>query len=61
MAIFKGETGKRGPWASTAGGHGPRIFKHGTNIVDKGLKVLFSAIFCYFSVFFPLPPLEETK
>jgi len=34
----------------------PRIFKHGTNIVKRGLKVLFSAFFCYFSVFFPLVP-----
>jgi len=38
------------PWASAAGGRG-----HGTNIVDRGLKVLFSVFFCYFSVFFSLP------
>jgi len=46
------------------GGHGPPwIFKHGINIVDSGLKVLFSAYFCYFLVFFPLPlhTLEEAK
>jgi len=35
----------------------PWIFKHGTNIVDRGLKVLFFDLFCYFSVFFRcLPP-----
>jgi len=35
----------------------PWIFKHGTNIVDRGLKVLFFGLFCYFSVFFfSLPP-----
>jgi len=33
----------------------------GTNIVDRGLKVLFFGLFCYFSVFFPLDPLEEAK
>jgi len=38
----------------------PWIFKHGTNIVGRGLKVLISAFFCYFS-FFPLAPLEEAK
>jgi len=45
------------------GGRGPQwIFKHGTNIVDRGLEVLFFSLFCYFSVFFPLPsPLEEAK
>jgi len=36
-----------------SGDRGPTwIFIHGTNIVDSGLKVLFSAFFCYFSVFF---------
>jgi len=42
------------------------IFKHGTNIVDGGLKVLFFGLFCYFSsfftifsVFFSLAPLLE--
>jgi len=37
----------------------PWIFQHGTNIVDTGLKVYFSDVFCYFSVFFfvvPHPP-----
>jgi len=39
-----------------------RIFIHGTNIViDRGLKVLFSAFICYFSVFFSLPPLPLRK
>jgi len=32
------------------------IFKYGTNIVDRGLKVLFFGHFYYFSVFFSLPP-----
>jgi len=32
----------------------PWIFIHGTDIVDRGLIVLFSVFFCYFSVFFPL-------
>jgi len=40
----------------------PWIFVHGTNMVDKGLKVLFSVFFCYFLVFFPLPtPLSLTQ
>jgi len=31
-------------------------------MVDKGLKVLFFGLFCYFSVFFPLAsPLEEAN
>jgi len=38
------------------GGVAPWIFKHGTNIVDRVLKVLFFGLFCYFSVFFSLPP-----
>jgi len=32
------------------------IFKHGTNIVHRGLKVLFSAVFCYFGRFFRCSP-----
>jgi len=44
-----GREGQGGPWL-------PWIFKHGTNIVNKGLKVLFSAFFSGFSVFFPVPP-----
>jgi len=46
MGVGSGGQGGRGPlW----------IFKHCTNIVDRGLKVLFSA-------FFPLPPpLKEAK
>jgi len=53
-------------WASAAGGGGacpPWIFIHGTNIADRGLKVLFSAFLCYFAVLFfrcP-PPLDEAK
>jgi len=40
-----------------AGGRGPPwIFKHGTNIVDRGLNVLFFGLFCYFSDVFPLAP-----
>jgi len=42
------------------GGVPPWIFKHGTNIVDRGLKVLFRP-FLLFSVFFPLPPLSPRK
>jgi len=36
----------------------PWIFILGTNTVDRGLKVIFFAVFYYFSVFFrcPLPP-----
>jgi len=36
----------------------PWIFKHGTNIVNRGLIVLFSAFFAIFRCFFPLalPP-----
>jgi len=30
----------------------PWIFIHGTNIGERGLKVLFFGFFCYFSVFF---------
>jgi len=41
-------------WASAAGSRGPPwIFKHGTNIVDRGLKVLF---FANFRSFFRCPP-----
>jgi len=43
------QRGARGPCL-------PRIFKHGANIVDRGLKVLFFDLFCYFRSFFPLPP-----
>jgi len=28
---------------------------------SRDLKVLFFGLFCYFSVFFPLAPLEEAK
>jgi len=40
------------------GGRAPTlwIFKHGTNIVDKGLKMLFSAFFAIFRSFFRCPP-----
>jgi len=34
----------------------PWIFKHGRNIVDRGLKVLFSACFDIFRSFFRSPP-----
>jgi len=45
-------------WVSAAGGRGPpRIFVHGTNIVDKGLKVLFFGFFfAIFDLFFRCPP-----
>jgi len=36
----------------------PWIFIHKTDIVDRGLKVLFLGLFCYFSIFFPLAPLD---
>jgi len=37
----------------------PWIFIHGTDVINKGLIVLFFGLFCYFSIFFPLlPPLE---
>jgi len=48
----------------------PWIFKFGTNIVDRGLKVLFFGFFCYFSAFFAIfrsffrclpSPLEEAE
>jgi len=44
----------RGPcsWASAAGG----LFPPGFLYIDRGLKVLFFGLFCYFLVFFPLPP-----
>jgi len=32
------------------------IFMHGTNIVDRGLKVLFSVFFAIFRYFFRYPP-----
>jgi len=40
------------------GGHGThRIFIHGTNIINKGLIVLFFGFFfAIFRSFFPLPP-----
>jgi len=45
-----GSGGAGGPWP-------PWIFMHGTNIVDRGLKVLFFGLFCHFSVFFCWSPL----
>jgi len=39
----------------------PWIFIHGTNIVDRGVKILFSAFFAIFRSFFGCPPLEEAK
>jgi len=47
MDVGSGGQGGRAP---------PWVFKHGTNIVERCLKVLF------FGLFFPLAfPLEETK
>jgi len=48
-------------WASAAGGRGSLwIFIHGTDIVDRGLKVLLFSLFLnYFLVFFPLAPPER--
>jgi len=34
----------------------PWIFIHGTDIVNKGLIMLFFSLFCYFSVFFSVGP-----
>jgi len=42
-------SGGRGPWP-------PWIFKRDTNIVDRGLKVLFFGLFCFISVFFFIAP-----
>jgi len=45
-------------WASAAGGRGPWpswIFIHGTDMVDRGLIVLFFGLFLLFSVFLLLP------
>jgi len=40
----------------------PWIFKHGTNIVDRGLTVLFFGLFfAIFQSFFVTPPLEEAN
>jgi len=39
-------------WASAAW-----IFKHGTDIVERGLIVLLSVFFCYFLVSFSVSPL----
>jgi len=41
------------------GGHGPLwIFLHGTDIVDRGLIMLFSVFFAIFRSFSVAPPLE---
>jgi len=52
-----------GSWASAAEGRegAGAPPKHGTNIADRGLKVLFSAFFVIFRSFFPLSPVEEAK
>jgi len=44
-----------------AEGHALWICIHGTNIVNRGLQVLFFSVFCYFSVFFLLPPPPPCK
>jgi len=53
------------PWASAAGGPWlpTWVFKHGTNIVDRGLKVLFIGLFLLFfgHFFVAFPLLEEAK
>jgi len=46
MGIGSGVQGAVPPW----------IFIHGTNTVDRGLKVLFSVFFAIFRSFFRLPP-----
>jgi len=50
-----GSWGQRGEVAS------PWVFKHGTDFVDRGKIVVFFDLFCYFSVFFPLPPPSPWK
>jgi len=56
LSIGSMSVGGRGAVAS------PWIFKHCTNIVDRGLKVLFFGLFCYFWSSYPLPPtLEEAN
>jgi len=53
MGVGSGGQGGRGP---------PWIFKYGTNIVDKSLKVLFLGLFLlFFGLFFRWPPLKETN
>jgi len=57
-----GTSGKHGRRQRGAGkGPGPPwIFKHGTNIVNRGLKVLFFGHFLlFFGLFFRCPPLEN--
>jgi len=53
MGVGSGEQGERAypPW----------IFIYGRNIVDRGLKLIFFSLFCYYLVFFPLPPLPVEK
>jgi len=49
-------------WASAAGEEDVLswIFIHSTDIVDKGIIVLFFGLFFFnFSFFFPLVPVEE--
>jgi len=42
--------GTGGPWPPSP----PWIFMHGTNIVYRGLKMLFFDRFCYFPAFFAI-------
>jgi len=46
MSISSGGQGAWPPW----------ILKHGTNIVDRGLKGLFSAFLLFFGLFSVTPP-----
>jgi len=48
--------GRRQREAGARGRGTPWIFKHGTNIVDRGLKVLFLPFFAIFWSFFHCPP-----
>jgi len=49
-----------GVGSGVQGGRGPLwIFKHGTNIVDIGLKVLFFGLFLLFFGLFSDAPLLE--
>jgi len=47
MGVGSGEQGALPPW----------IFKHGTNIVDRGLKVVFFDLFLLFFGLFSVGPL----
>jgi len=51
------DTGNHGRWQWGGGLWPPWIFIHGTNIVDRGLKVLFFGVFLLFFGLFSVAPL----